>query len=450
MHYLLVWTFLAQVFINSCLVAILAVFLVSQLFPKWQIGLLQDKLANKVMSRPNMYLVGFGFMCFTFGLAQEIPDVGHNFPVHIGAKDHIVQGRISSRAKPGQLVPRSSVAEGEEEADTRLHLRVEVRHSQYQRPHLYHTGNCSHSDADSPKGESIIVQFPNNSLPSGMEFVVQRTDAFYVNEDRYVVVRDLSQLNGQARVHFEVVLRDTLAGDIFVSNHLPFLVDIEYATSGGNPDALLFTGMLVLAILVFSFVVPFAVRAKRRRKAGKPICGFGSAEAACDREFVDFGETKSNCVSGTDNLAMLFEKGTLRSSVAPNRTIQNRYLQTTSSISLQPHSLDPHFKDVYDRPQFSQFQLRQSQKRHQGELNGNSPVGSSGSDSSNGGGSYPINFHTLSGRGKVEKVHSVLGLSNGVLSNRDASLETVARATRANGDVSVVEKVQVPACTTRL
>uniref|UniRef100_A0A2C9KVT5 Uncharacterized protein n=1 Tax=Biomphalaria glabrata TaxID=6526 RepID=A0A2C9KVT5_BIOGL len=220
----------------------------------------------------------------------------HQFPVHIGAEGHIVQGRISADSPPGSLVPSNVIVEGENDADTRIHLRVEIRDSTYTRPHVYHPDiKINTSDPANPQFQHPVIQFVNGTLPYGMEFVVIHTKAFYVNEDRYICVNDLSNLGGESRIHFdvtnqttrilfEVILKDKLAETHYVSNQLPFVVEIEYPVRESHPKAALFAGVLVLIILAVSLLIPFVVRSKRRWKAGKPICACGSAEEGCDND----------------------------------------------------------------------------------------------------------------------------------------------------------------------
>ncbi|KAI8747745.1 CAunnamed protein product, partial [Biomphalaria glabrata] len=295
----------------------------------------------------------------------------HQFPVHIGAEGHIVQGRISADSPPGSLVPSNVIVEGDNDADTRIHLRVEIRDSTYTRPHVYHPDiKINTSDPANPQFQHPVIQFVNGTLPYGMEFVVIHTKAFYVNEDRYICVNDLSNLGGESRIHFdvtnqttrilfEVILKDKLAETHYVSNQLPFVVEIEYPVRESHPKAALFAGVLVLIILAVSLLIPFVVRSKRRWKAGKPICACGSAEEGCDNDssgiMPEPRTQRMMSIGGKENLAMILDNGRIlghRPSVDQSMTIQNRMLRSTSSMLFQPHWMDPHYNDVYDRPDF--------------------------------------------------------------------------------------------------
>ncbi|XP_059144530.1 uncharacterized protein LOC131931723 isoform X2 [Physella acuta] len=293
--------------------------------------------------------------------SKQIANSGHSFPVHIGAEGHIVQGRISADAPPGTMVPSNVVLEGENDADFRVHLRVEVRDSVYTRPHVFHPDiKINTSDPKNPQFEHPVIEFVNGSLPYGMEFVVIHTNAFYVNEDRYICVNDLQSLEDENRIHFDVILKDKLAETHYVSNQLPFVVEIEYPVREAHPKAALFAGVLVLIILAVSLLIPFVVRAKRRSKAGKPIFGCGSAEEGGDTEsngiIPDHGKQRVMSIGGKENLAMILDNGRYmhqRPSVDQNTTIQNRMLRSTSSMVFQPHWMDPHYSDVYERPDYS-------------------------------------------------------------------------------------------------
>ncbi|XP_005089797.2 uncharacterized protein LOC101859059 [Aplysia californica] len=300
----------------------------------------------------------------TLTCAEErkvIPDAGHSFPVHIGAEGHVVQGRISSQSPKGSLVPSNVIVEGEEDANTQMHLRVEIRDSIYKRPHVYHPDiKINTSDPGNPQFEHPVIEFNNSTLPYGMEFVVVHTRAFVVDEDRYIVVNDFSELEAESRIHFDVILKDKLAETNYVSNHLPFVVEIEYPKREKNPNAALFAGVLILTIVAISLLIPFVVRAKRRSKAGKPICGCGSADDSSDSDSTgsvpDYVKNRAMSIGGKDNLAMILDNGRLmnhRPSIDPHTTIQNRMLRSTSNIHFQPHYLDPHYNDVYERPDFS-------------------------------------------------------------------------------------------------
>ncbi|CAL1532867.1 unnamed protein product [Lymnaea stagnalis] len=296
----------------------------------------------------------------TSNKAHEIPNSGHMFPVHIGAEGHIVQGRISADALPGTMIPSNVIVEGDNDADVRIHLRVEVRDSIYKRPHVYHPDiKINTSDPGNPQFEHPVIEFTNGTLPYGMEFVVIHTSAFYVNEDRYICVNDFSNLDGESRIHFDVILKDKLSETHYVSNQLPFVIEIEYPVREAHPNAALFAGVLVLIILAVSLLIPFVVRAKRRSKAGKPICGCGPAEESCDAESSGIipGHEKQRVMSigGKENLAMILDNGRLmhaRPSVDQSTTIQNRMLRSTSSMVFQPHWMDPHYQDVYEHPDY--------------------------------------------------------------------------------------------------
>ncbi|KAH9504436.1 hypothetical protein Btru_063603 [Bulinus truncatus] len=303
---------------------------------------------------------------------------GHQFPVHIGAEGHIVQGRISADASPGSLVPSNVIVEGDNDADSRIHLRVEIRDSTYTRPHVYHPNiKINTSDPANPQFQHPVIEFVNGTLPYGMEFVVIHTNAFYVNEDRYICVNDLSNLGGESRLHFdqvnqtirihlEVILKDKLAETHYVSNQLPFVVEVEYPVRESHPKAALFAGVLVLIILAVSLLIPFVVRSKRRWKAGKPICACGSAEEGADTDssgmVPEQRKQRMMSIGGKENLAMILDNGRImqhRPSVDQSMTIQNRMLRSTSSMMFQPHWMDPHYNDVYDRPDFQRLMAAQ-------------------------------------------------------------------------------------------
>lgn len=308
-----------------------------------------------------------------------VQDPGHIYPVTIGAEDHIVQGRISSEAKPGTLIPSNVIMEGEEDADIRVRLRVEIRDSEYKRPHVYHPDIViNQTDPLNPQFEHPVIKFPNSSLPYGMEFVVVHTNAFYVTADRYIAVNDFSELGGDSRIHFDVLLKDRLSETPYVSNSLPFVVTIEYPRVEANPNAALFAGVLILTILVISLVIPFGVRAKRRQKAGKPICGCGSAEDASDTGSLgshpEFMKNRAMSIGGKDNLAMILDHAKQLSSRPSEhdlrQTIQNRMLRSESFLHFQPQWLDPHLSDYYHRPDFSYLeQLHQQQQQQQQHQN---------------------------------------------------------------------------------
>ncbi|BFZ23537.1 hypothetical protein BsWGS_26576 [Bradybaena similaris] len=323
------------------------------------------------------------------GKPNHIPNVDHHYPVHIGAEGRIVQGRVSSDAEPGDLVRSNVILEGDEDADVTIHLRVEVRDSIYKRPHMFHPNNKDN--------DSVIEEFINGSLPNGMHFVVIHTNAFYVNDERYITVNDFSGLNGETRIHFDVILKDSLAEAKYVSNQLHFVVEIDYPRRQTNPNAVLFAGVLVLTIMSILLLIPFVVRTKRRCRAGKPIFRCGKADDASDIESLgsvpEHLKNRTNSIGGKDNLAMILDNGRLkhpRPSVDRHTTIQNHMLRSTSGFQFQPHCMDPHYNDVYERPDFSRFENQLSVQE------GTRPTqtrGSSNRSSINSDKIYPDNFN---------------------------------------------------------
>lgn len=70
---------------------------------------------------------------------------------------------------------------------------------------MYHPDiKFNNSDPNNTKIQHPVLELINSTLPYGMEFAVIRTDAFYINKDRYLTVKDFSKLNKETRIHFDV------------------------------------------------------------------------------------------------------------------------------------------------------------------------------------------------------------------------------------------------------
>lgn len=107
----------------------------------------------------------------------------------------------------------------------------------------------------------------------------------------------------------QVILKDTLAVTKYVSNHLPFVVEIEYPKRDLNPNAVLFAGVLVFMILAISLLIPFVVRTKRRCKAGKPIFRCGSSDGSSDSDSIG---KRMWCFALVRNASKCYSKGRQR------------------------------------------------------------------------------------------------------------------------------------------
>ncbi|ESO83604.1 hypothetical protein LOTGIDRAFT_236468 [Lottia gigantea] len=211
---------------------------------------------------------------------------------------------------------------------------IEISTSQYRKDYFKSLNRKLKEDnVDLPPEITSMNSSLNNSLPQEIQIQIVHTRAFKVSPDFSLrLTGDLGELERKATIQFYIMLVNTTSISI-VSNPLPFLVYVK-KTPRNNEEhgGAIYAGVILLIIMAISLLLPFTVRAKRRRRAGKPICGCGSAEGNEESSIEEIQQKSEPQVF--DNPAMVFANGqqkVRRSSLA------------TSHFHYGPKWLDPHY-----------------------------------------------------------------------------------------------------------
>ncbi|KAL5014253.1 hypothetical protein ScPMuIL_008523 [Solemya velum] len=179
------------------------------------------------------------------------------YPYHIASVHEAFEGHIHQDAIIGSKVPK-------------LHHERERSWGRDSEHFLTLTG-ITHVEVDGHKEQP-------HTPPPNVQYKVIGTHFFTVKH-RFIVVANNTNLPRADNIEFYVVLV-TDRGEI-VSNPVPFVVDVFEdmdVDDGIVEGTTIFAGALVVLVIIFAFVIPCVVRAKRRYKAGKPICIFGGVE----------------------------------------------------------------------------------------------------------------------------------------------------------------------------
>ncbi|KAK6176477.1 hypothetical protein SNE40_014759 [Patella caerulea] len=235
---------------------------------------------------------------------------------------------------------------GELEGETE-HIILEISTTQYKKAYFQRNNlDINNENIKFPPEFSATNTSKKGSLPSDIKIDVIHTTAFTVNSDLSLRLSDdLDELRKKSVIQFYIVLANTSSSEI-VSNPLPFMIHVKPRPKElREHGAAIYAGIIVLIIVAIALLVPFTVRAKRRRRAGKPICGFGSAKSP-----EDIQKAK---LAGKDNGAMIFDdgKGMSRTSSVVTDTghesMQQHMVRSVSDFHFQPTWLDPHYQDSH-------------------------------------------------------------------------------------------------------
>ncbi|ESO83603.1 hypothetical protein LOTGIDRAFT_236467 [Lottia gigantea] len=250
------------------------------------------------------------------------------------------------------------------------HIFIEISTTAYRKEYFDRLGlDIENDKIDYTPEFRSMNSSAKNSLPKDIKIEIIHTTAFKVFPDFSLrLSEDLDELRKKTVIQFYVLLANVTSAEI-VSNPLPFMVFVKQRpVSLEEHGAAIYAGIIVLIIVAIALLVPFTVRAKRRRRAGKPICGFGSAKSPED--------IQKEKLAGKDNAAMIFDDGknfSRRSStIEPgHESFQQHMVRSVSDFHFQPKWLDPHYSDAHLPPQSHHHHHHHNNNMTNGQLHPN-------------------------------------------------------------------------------